>query len=120
EHGRDYGPRQSREARARGVRDICLIYDKADGLIYRIGQPDTPFLAGGDYDGPCPCSVEQFRADYEQVQKRRPEYPLDWFEPFLARLERGQEFSYSELFRQAPHIRFVRFDATSNWSQMVD
>ncbi len=120
EHGRDYGPRQSREARARGVRDICLIYDKADGLIYRIGQPDTPFLSGGDYDGPCPCSIEQFRADYEQVRKRRPEFPLDWFEPFLARLERGQEFAYDEFHRQAPHIRFVRFDTQSNWSQMVD
>ncbi|MBI2398468.1 MAG: hypothetical protein HYV17_11790 [Xanthomonadales bacterium] len=120
EHGRDYGPRQSREARARGVRDVCLIYDKADGLIYRIGQPDTPFLSGGDYDGPCPCSVEQFRADYEQVRKRRPEYPLDWFEPFLARLERGQEFAYDEFHHQSPHIRFVRFDTSSNWSQMVD
>jgi len=119
EHGLAYGPRQSREARARHVRDLCFFYDKADGLIYRIGQPDVPFLVGGDYDGPCPCSVEEFRLERERVAKRR-EFSLAWFEPFLQRLEKGQEFGYKELISKAPHFRIVHFDETTNWSQMVD
>ncbi len=120
EHGRSYGPRQSREARARGVRDVCLLYDKADGLIYRIGQPDVPFMDGGDYDGPIPCSVTQFRTSYEQVRKRRPGHELDWFEPFLVRLENNQEFAYADFLKRASRISLKRFDETSNWSQMVD
>jgi hypothetical protein len=119
-HGLAYGPRQSREARALGVRDICLLYDKADGLIYRIGQPDVPFLEGGDYDGPGPCPNESFRVQFERVRHRRSEASLAWFEPFLDRIERGQEFGYQELIASAPDLRIVRFDQTSNWSQMVD
>lgn len=119
EHGLDYGPRQSREARARQVRDLCFFYDKADGLIYRIGQPDVPFLSGGDYDGPAPCSIEQFRVDFECVAKRR-DCSFAWFDPFLRQLEQGREFGYKELISKAPYFRIVRFSETTNWSQMVD
>lgn len=119
EHGLDYGPRQSREARSRKVRDLCFIYDKADGLIYRIGQPDVPFMSGGDYDGPSPCSLEQFREDFQLVARRR-NCSFAWFEPFLLQLEQGQEFGYKELIAKAPHCRIVHFNETSNWSQMVD
>lgn len=120
EYGRAYGPRQSREARARGIRDICLHYDKADGLIYRIGQPDVVFFSGGDYDGAYPCKVEEFRVAFEQLRKRRQEIVLEWFSPFLSMLERGQEFPYHDLYMRAPNIRLVRFNESSNWSQMAD
>lgn len=118
EEGLAHGPRQSREARAAGVRDIRLCYDKAFGFIYRIGEPDQPFLAGGDYDGPQPCAGFAARAAFDAV-RGQPGLDLDWFEPFLEAVLRGREFGYEELRRHRARFRAYRFDERSNWSSML-
>ena len=48
-------PSYVRDARALGIRDICLLYDKADGFVFCISYPDEGFLVGGDYNGMFPC-----------------------------------------------------------------
>lgn len=113
EHGLRHGPKQSREARAAGVRDVCLTYDKADGIIYRIGIPDQPFLEGGDYDGCMPCSVEQAASAFERVRKGWPR--IDWFAPFLEMLRAGREFSFSLMLRRATGASLYAFDKPANW-----
>jgi hypothetical protein len=118
EEGLTHGPRQSREARAAGVRDIRLRYDKAFGFIYRIGEPDQPFLAGGDYDGPQPCSGLAARAAFDAVRELSGR-DLAWFEPFLDAVLRGREFGYEELLRHRARFRAYRFDESSNWSRML-
>lgn len=111
--GRQHGPQQSREARASNVRDVCLRYDKAEGLIYRVGIPDQPFLEGGDYDGCGPCSIEHAAATLERLRQASPH--LAWFAPFLEMLRVGREFPFDRLVRSSAAAEFYGFDRPANW-----
>ena len=114
EHGVSYGPRQSREARRAGIRDVCLTYHKAAGFIYRVGQPDLPFVEGGDYDGAFPCDAERAVEVFERLTRDRG-YDLDWFEPFLHRIVTGEEFAFDELKKYVGKFSLHLFSERNNW-----
>ncbi len=118
EQGLAFGPRQSREARAAGIRDICLWYDKARGFIYRIGEPHLPFLAGGDHDGPRPCAGLAVLGELDLV-RRLSGRELGWLEPFLQAVLRGREFALDTLLENRDRFSMHRFDARSSWSRLV-
>lgn len=117
EQGGAYGPRQSREARALGVRDVRLRYERADGLIYRIGLPDMPYVIGGDHDGPMPCSLAEFEREFRSHQG---DPAVQAFAPFMAQISAGEEFGFAALADALPARCLSRFDERPTWGMMID
>ena len=48
-----------------------MLYDKADGLVYRIGEPGGIFFVGGDYDGAAPTDTRGAADEFERINARR-------------------------------------------------
>lgn len=119
--GLDFGPRHAREARRKGVRDLCFYYAKANGFIYRVGTPDMPFLIGGDHDGAYPCTASEARAHLDALS-RHPgaDQPLRAFSPFLDLLVAGREFSFAELMRKGGMFSMHGFAERNAWGWAAD
>ena len=81
---------------------VYLDYSKSDGFIYRIGLPRTPFLVGGDYDGP--REVELARAGELFLSYQHAHPHVSWFGPFMEKLVHAEEFSFQELRRHLPGL----------------
>ncbi|MDX1571023.1 MAG: ankyrin repeat domain-containing protein [Xanthomonadales bacterium] len=100
-------PGYVKAARRADIAQICLIYDKADGLIFPIAYPDEYWGVGGDHGGTYPTTVERAMEEMDRLEDRRG-MDLDWFRPFAEAVAEGRDFDLEELLAHRRKFRIVR------------
>jgi hypothetical protein len=110
-----YGPAYVREARKRKIKDLCLHYNKANGLIFRIADFDFPFFVGGDYDGAYPTTAKDAWSIATKEGGDSNFTCVEWFLPFLERIAAGQEISFDSLMKFQSRFSIYTDEQPSNW-----
>ena len=96
-----------RQATARGLHYIVLVYEKADGFVFCPTNAERPFRVGGDYDGCLPVSASH-GLDYLKHHLRSPlRERAGWFIPFAEKIVRGEDFSLDDLQLETRTVRLI-------------
>lgn len=107
-----HGPAQLRTARERGIKDIVLCYDKADGLVYRVADRDLCLFRGGDYDGALPLRRGELPSAWRQLSRFLQER-VAAFESWVDPIARDEDIDLDRVLAQG--WRVIREDALANW-----
>lgn len=101
------GPAWFREAQKRGVDHYVVHQSGGFGLGFNPNDLQTPLLTGGEEEGfGWPTSTEQAREALANAGSLR--YELEWFLPFLDKLETGENFGLDALEPHREAFEVVR------------
>ncbi|EAZ89946.1 hypothetical protein [Crocosphaera chwakensis] len=88
---------------------IVLVYEKAEGFVFCPTNLHKPFRVGSNYDGNYPTDAagafSYYRSSFNQAFLNR----VDWFIPFLQKIEQAEDFSLDDLqFSMRPYLRLLK------------
>lgn len=99
--------RWHREATARGLDFIVLVYDKAEGFVFCPTNPDYPFGIGGDYNGCMHTTAAGAQQHVDHGLKPAYRDRIEWFIPYLRAVVRGEDFSLDDLQLETRKVRLI-------------
>ena len=90
-------PTWFRQAKARGINYIIIVYEKAEGFVFCPSNPELPFRVGGDYDGSFPTNAKGALSHFENGLNKAFTERIAWFIPFVEKVMHGEDFSLDDL-----------------------
>lgn len=101
-------PTWYKEAVRGGINYIVLIYEKAEGFAFCPTNLEYPFRVGGDYDGNFPVSAGGALAHYHGYFSEYFKDRVEWFIPFVEKVQRNEDFSLLELDISARELNVIQ------------
>lgn len=109
-HTDKYIPTWHKDAIAQQVQHIIIVYDRAEGLIFKPADLEQPFRIGGTDCGGYPMDAMATLYEYEHNFPKSHQRMAAWFIPFVEKVANLEDFSLNDLQVEQRSLKMFRSD----------